>query len=90
MSEPDYVRKGVLLHVTIDGDTCVMSPCVDSNGRYIIYDGVEYSTTEDDGAAAFGDDLLRQIYYDNPYDIEQGSFMTVTPPVNVPIWVGVY
>lgn len=78
------------MHITIDGDTCVLSPCVNANGDPIIFDGVIFSSTDNQEAAAYGDDMFRQFYNDSQYTIEPGSLMTVTPPVSVPIWVGDY
>lgn len=78
------------MHVAIDGENCVLSPCVNANGDPIIFDGVTFSTTDNQEAVAFGDDLFRQFYTDNPYTIEPGELLTVTPPVSVPVWVGEY
>lgn len=79
------------MHVTIDGNDCTLKPCVDANGDCIVYDGVNFTVTDvSEEAIEFGDDMFRQYYYDNPYMVETGEPITVTPPVSVPIWVGVY
>lgn len=78
------------MHVTIDGNDCILSPCVDSNDEYIIYDGINFSTSADAAVPEFAKDLIRQYYYENPYSITDGTLKVVTPPVDVPIWVGGY
>lgn len=78
------------MHITVNGDNCVISPCVDANGDYIIFDGVNYSYTDNQDAYGFGDDYFRQVYNGSQYTFNQGDPVTVTPPVSVPIWVGSY
>ena len=70
-----------------NNEISTISPCKDQMGDFILYNGVIYSTTQDDEIIAIADDIFKQQYNDHPWVVQSGETIVVTPPVNVPNWV---
>ena len=80
----------MLIYIEVDGNNVMAYACIEPEQGIILYNGQEFSYESDGDAIGYAFERLMAVYNDSSYDINFGEDRMVTPPVDVPIWVGDY
>lgn len=87
---PDYVKGGTLLYIEVVGNQLTVYYCDNPGEGIVLFDGNVFTYTNDGEAVNYAFGVFQSKYAESGYDIEGLNDHVVTPPVDVPVWVGEY